>query len=101
MEIGLHSVFSALKPHGTAFLNVPVDVNSAVTFENPAYNTDNLRLKYYGQCGHVRKYGLDYADRLKDAGFDVTCIRVGDYFSKAEMKTYSLLANEMIYRATV
>lgn len=44
------------------------------TLENPVYNTDALRLKHYGQCDHVRKYGSDYQKHLEQAGFHVTCM---------------------------
>lgn len=86
-----------LKPDGCAFLNVPIDTQRKDTLENPAYNTDALRLKYYGQCDHVRKYGLDYKKRLEKAGFLVTCIVVKDYFTKEEIYKYGLLPNDRIY----
>lgn len=86
-----------LKPEGTAFLNVPLDETLKQTLENPAYNTDALRLKHYGQCDHVRRYGLDYEARLKEAGFWVDCVIVGAFFSKEETERYGLLPEERLY----
>ena len=64
-------LYRVLKPKtGIAFLNVPM-FNIPATFENPAYNTPELRLKYFGQEDHVRKYGLDYTERLESVGFRV------------------------------
>ncbi len=57
---------------GKVFLMVPIFFNLEETFENPEYNTDELRLKYFGQEDHVRKYACDFVDRLKDVGFNVT-----------------------------
>jgi hypothetical protein len=36
------------------------------------------RLKYFGQEDHVRVYGLDYIDRLCNAGFKVSVTSVRD-----------------------
>lgn len=93
----LGELYRVLKNDGTAFLNVPLDPDLAVTLEDPAYNTDALRLKYYGQRDHVRKYGRDYQKRLERAGFVVTCVTVGEYFSKKERDVYGLLDFERIY----
>ena len=86
-----------LKPDGCAFLNVPIDPSLDETLEDPAYNTNVLRLKHYGQCDHVRKYGLDYQKRLEKAGFIVTCIAVNEYFTPAQIEQYGLLAEERLY----
>ncbi len=86
-----------LKPGGTAFLNVPINLELAHTLENPAYNTDALRLKYYGQCDHVRLYGRDYKEHLEKAGFHVTCIRIKDIYSEEIIWKYGLNQAEEIY----
>lgn len=86
-----------LKPDGTAFMNVPIDGTLDETLEEPAYNTDELRLKYYGQCDHVRKYGRDYPERLKRAGFSVTGVAVEEYFSPDEIERYGLSRQEWIF----
>ncbi|MBE8953848.1 MAG: methyltransferase domain-containing protein [Quinella sp. 1Q7] len=67
----MRELYRVLKPKtGIALLNVPL-YNIPATFENPEYNTPELRLKYFGQADHVRKYGLDYPQRLQEAGFTV------------------------------
>ncbi len=96
-QLALSELKRVLKPDGIAFLNVPIDVNLDHTLENPSYNTDVLRLKYYGQCDHVRKYGNDYITHLEAAGFVATGISAEDYFSKEELKKYVLLPHEQIY----
>lgn len=96
-QLALSELKRVLKPGGTAFLNVPVDEALTETLENPAYNTDALRLKYYGQCDHVRKYGSDYQKHLAQAGFHVTCIIAKDYFSPKAIYRYGIDSNERIY----
>lgn len=96
-QLALSELRRVLKPEGIAFLNVPIDETLTETLENPAYNTDALRLKYYGQCDHVRKYGLDYEKHLEDAGFHVTCITAGNYFSSKAIYKYGLVPDERIY----
>lgn len=59
-----------LKPDGWAILQVPILAKT--TFEDPAVTSPEERERLYGQHDHVRKYGLDYRDRLIEAGFSVT-----------------------------
>ena len=53
-----------LAPQGRAFLTFPVDLNLPETLEDPAIQTSEERLKYYGQADHVRLYGQDAEKRL-------------------------------------
>ena len=53
-----------LAPEGRAFLTFPVDWNLPETLEDPAIQTPEDRLKYYGQADHVRLYGQDVEKRL-------------------------------------
>ncbi|RBQ22804.1 hypothetical protein ALNOE001_14970 [Candidatus Methanobinarius endosymbioticus] len=36
---------------------VPIDETLEKTFEDPSHDTPELRIKYYGQYDHARKYG--------------------------------------------
>ena len=60
-----------LRPGGWALLLVPLDLDRR-TDEDPSA-TKEERLARFGQEDHVRSYGHDYLDRLRDAGFDVWC----------------------------
>ena len=59
-----------LKPGGHAVLMVPI-IRSDQTFEDPAITDPRERERAFGQHDHVRAYGPDYVDRLRDAGFAV------------------------------
>ena len=94
---GLAEIRRVLKPDGFAIMNTIVYQELDETLENPEYNTEELRLKYYGQKDHVRKYGRDYPEHLKRAGFKVECI---DLLSKLDSETierYHLAEGSALY----
>lgn len=87
-----------LKPDGIAFINAPVFPNLAVTLEDPRYNTYALRLKYYSQCDHVRKYGYDYIKHLEQACFHVDRVVVREHFTTRDVNRNGLCPDEEICR---
>ena len=90
-----------LKRDGVAYINVPVRTNMADTFENPEYNTPELRLKHYGQDDHVRIYGNDFSKRLEKGGFIVEVIQPNKVFSDKEISKFGIHRDERIYKCTV
>lgn len=70
--------YRVLKRDGWAILLTPI--TTKVTFEDPSIIDPHERLKAFGQEDHVRLYGPDYVDRLREAGFNVTITRVSDLF---------------------
>ena len=71
-----------LKSNGWAILLVPITAES--TFEDPSIRDPEERLRVFGQKDHVRRYGPDYADRLREAGFSLKIIKVHDLVQKDE-----------------
>lgn len=65
-----------LKRDGWAILLVPI--LGEKTFEDPSIVDPEARVLAFGQEDHVRRYGPDYVDRLRDAGFKVEITRVAD-----------------------
>src|SRR6185295_8593654 len=65
----MREIFRILKRGGTAILQVPI--NAKVTFEDSTIITPSQRECVFGQSDHVRIYGEDYYERLKEAGFEV------------------------------
>jgi hypothetical protein len=57
-----------LRPGGCAVLQTPYSNFLARTFTDPAIDSDELRQRYYGQKDHVRLYGRDLFDRIRQAG---------------------------------
>lgn len=63
-------VFRVLRPGGWAILQVPTPTGH-VTLEDPTVTSPEERERLFGQHDHRRRYGLDYKDRLEEAGFVV------------------------------
>ena len=59
-----------LKRDGYAVILVPI--TAPATIEDPSVVDPKERERLFGQWDHVRQYGPDFADRLREAGFEVT-----------------------------
>ena len=68
----MRELLRVLKPGGTAFIMTPYAPAHAVSLEDPAVTSPEERFKLFGNEGHVRIYGRDLSQRLREAGFDVT-----------------------------
>jgi SAM-dependent methyltransferase len=86
-----------LKPGGWASLQVPMDNQKDKTFEDPNIVSPDDRLRYFGQEDHVRLYGLDYKDRLEQAGFMVKIEKYAKNLSPEQFKKYGLYISEDLY----
>lgn len=71
-----------LKRGGWSILLVPI--TSDRTYEDPSITSPEDRLKIFGQEDHVRNYGPDYVDRLRESGFEVEVVAVGDLAGKED-----------------
>lgn len=62
-----------LKPDGIAILMVPIDYDLKETIEETESDhfSPEEREHRFGQYDHVRIYGVDYFQRLSNAGFDI------------------------------
>lgn len=78
--IAMSEIRRVLKRNGIAILMIPIDVELDKSIEEK--KDENLsaaeRELRFGQYDHVRIYGLDYFDRLKEAGFRVNRISYND-----------------------
>ena len=72
--MAMKELYRVLKSDGWAIMQVPLDRNLAITFEDARITTPLERERHFGQHDHVRRYGVDYSDRLAKAGFDVEVI---------------------------
>ncbi len=88
-------LFRLLKPAGLALLTVPVNASREETYENPAITTPAERYAHFSAHDHRRYYGLDFANRLAEAGFMVETFRL----SPDEEVRYGLLRDEWLYVA--
>ena len=77
-----------LKPEGWAILLVPI--LAEVTIEDPSVVEPAERKRLFGQEDHVRAYGPDYVQRLRDAGFQVEITTVADLAGAEEVISMAL-----------
>ena len=91
----LSEFFRVLKPGGWAILQVPIMADT--TFEDFSVTDPKEREKLFGQHGHVRSYGLDYGDRLTEAGFSVTVDGFVRDLGEAEIQRQGLTSHENVY----
>jgi SAM-dependent methyltransferase len=78
----MKELFRVLKRTGWAILNVPITDDH--TFEDPSIVDPEERLRVFGQRDHVRRYGPDYIERLREAGFTVEVTGVADLTTEGE-----------------
>jgi SAM-dependent methyltransferase len=95
----MREFYRVLKFGGWAIIIVPISVDRATTFEDPSVRDPMERFRLFGQGDHVRRYGLDYLERLREAGFIVSVIKPADFLSKAEIEHMGITqsAGEIYY----
>ena len=92
----MQELFRILKPGGTAIVQIPQDLSREKTFQDDSITDPKERAQIFGQYDHVRVYGWDYFDRLRDIGFEVEEVDYTKNFSTAEIDTYRLADGEII-----
>ncbi len=90
----MEELYGVLKPGGWAILQVPIWAEKTV--EDPAVPREHYEA-VYGHRDHVRRYGLDYKERLESVGFKVTVDNYTRTLSKAFIRRYGLFGSEDIY----
>jgi predicted SAM-dependent methyltransferase len=91
----MRELFRLLKPDGLALLTVPINPTRQQTYENPDIVDGAERWAHFSAHDHKRYYGLDFADRLAEAGFTVETFRL----PVADEVRYGLLRDEWLYIA--
>jgi len=89
-----------LKPGGWAILQVPINLDSATTFEDPSIVDPKERERLFGQYDHVRIYGRDYVTRLEQAGFTVRQDEYAHTLDPSFIQKHGLYSDEAIFFCT-
>ncbi|MDT0647504.1 class I SAM-dependent methyltransferase [Zunongwangia sp. F260] len=92
----MKELYRVLKPGGTAILQIPQDLNRKNTFEDDSITDKKERARIFGQYDHVRIYGRDYFDKLRNIGFKVEEVDMTANLSPSEIDKYRLAKGELI-----
>ena len=92
----LDEMYRILKYNGISILQVPINVKRENTFEDLSIKSKIQREKYFGQYDHVREYGLDFKDRVEQAGFKVEMINYSKKISEDLVIKYGLMKDDLI-----
>ncbi|MDY3979568.1 MAG: methyltransferase domain-containing protein [Tidjanibacter sp.] len=83
-------LYRVMRPGSWGVVLSPVNPSRTTTYEDPTIVSPEARREAFGQPDHLRDYGTDFADRLREGGFRVDQI---DYFARlttAEQLRYAL-----------
>lgn len=94
----LAEIHRVLRPGGWALLQSALDPMLEETLEDPRIVDPDERTRVFGQRDHVRLYGLDYGERLRAAGFQVTVAAYDRLLGPKAVHRHGLLPGEDIYR---
>ena len=85
----LRELHRILRPNGWGVVLVPQDYNRETTFEDDTITSPEERARVFGQYDHRRIYGRDYANRLRECGFEVEEIEYEKRLSEGERTQYA------------
>ena len=97
VKIVLKEIIRVIKPGGVAIMQVPVDYNRDETYEDPSITDPGEREIHFGQKDHMRVFGRNYGDVLRDAGFIVKETPYAKTLGQEWLERYSLPVEEIIY----
>ncbi|HOU98266.1 MAG TPA: class I SAM-dependent methyltransferase [Bacteroidales bacterium] len=96
----VNEIYRILKKQGQAIILVPILLSIDKTIENPSYNTDELRWKYYGQNDHLRLFSKkDFLSLIKSVPFEIKELGI-DYFGADSFNICGLTETSTLYLCT-
>jgi len=96
-RLAMSELYRVMKKGGEGYYQAPIDYNRESTYEDFSITSPSAREKAFGQEDHVRWYGHDYKDRLKESGLTVKEDRYVEQFPKEEIFKFGLDPKELIY----
>lgn len=92
----MQELFRVMKPGGYGVFQIPQDLSRQTTFEDNTITDKKERAKIFGQYDHVRVYGYDYFNKLRDIGFMVNEVDYTAKLSAKAIEQYCLALGEII-----
>lgn len=86
----MSELYRVLKRGGFAIIDVPIDYEREKTYEDPLIITPEERTKAYWQGDHVRLYGRDFSDKLRNVGFNVKVDKFISELGEKKIKRFGL-----------
>jgi len=95
----MSELYRVMKPGGWGILQVPISLSLDKTYEDVSITNPSKREQIFGQSDHVRIYAIDYLDRLKEVGFEIS---IFDWLEEDKLfcgkdNKYALLQFEKIF----
>ncbi len=92
----MQELLRVLKPGGMAILQIPQELDRETTFEDDSITDPKERARIFGQYDHVRIYGRDYFNKLRNIGFKVDEIDYTQLLSNEDVKRFGLAPGEIL-----
>ncbi|PCH53560.1 MAG: SAM-dependent methyltransferase [Flavobacteriaceae bacterium] len=92
----MSELYRVLKPCGMGIFQIPQDLSLENTYEDFSITSSEERAKHFGQYDHVRIYGSDYFNRLRNVGFTVKEVDYSKTISKELVNKYCLVNGEIL-----
>jgi len=92
----LSELARVIRPGGNLIVQVPLSLESA-TDEDSAVIDPAERKRRWGERDHLRMYGLDLSERIREAGFDVDVLRCGTLFEPSRRSRYGLDEKQVVF----
>ncbi|MEG2614115.1 MAG: class I SAM-dependent methyltransferase [Alistipes sp.] len=86
----LRELHRILRPGGWGIVLSPVDRDYEQSYEDDTITDPDERTRIFGQYDHRRIYGADYADRLREAGFEAADLDYAAALTPNERTRYAL-----------
>ena len=91
----MSEIHRVLRPGGWAMILVPLYGDE--TYEDFTVTDPQERTRLFGQPDHVRAYGVDIAERLSAAGFDVQVEQPASHLDEGEARHQGIDPREIVF----
>ncbi|HCW09218.1 MAG TPA: SAM-dependent methyltransferase [Cytophagales bacterium] len=97
----MSEIHRVLKPNGWAILQIPFFAPvPEKTFEDNSITDKRQREKIFGQSDHVRKYGLDYTQRIAQSGLTPSEEKFAESLTPEDAFHFGVVRAETLYVGT-
>lgn len=86
----MREIYRVMRRGGWGVILSPVELEREKTFEDDSITDEAERTRIFGQYDHRRVYGCDYADRLREVGFEVEDLDYAAMLTAEERERYAL-----------